>query len=134
MKRVPTLLDEGHASQLGPGAEPQLDHIIAPITAEAGEALNQAYAAALTECNEAARVQRTGVLARRQVNDLDRPIECGAGSDGENEAVGKKRSVERCEGSGSIERCCFEPCTHEIRPLDDCHRHRPEPDARGQLL
>ena len=57
MQSVCRLLDEPDPGQFGSLGEPQLDHVIAPVAAAAGEGLENRGAAAGPDRNEAARVQ-----------------------------------------------------------------------------
>jgi hypothetical protein len=132
MHGVNRLLYEPDPGKLGPGSEPQLDQIIAPIAAAASEGLEHRSQAARPDRDEAPRVQRAAGLARCEVNDLDRSIEGDARRDIEDEAVGEKRGVERGKRSGGVKRWRFKPWAHQIRPLGDRRRHRAEPYARRQ--
>ena len=50
-------LDQRNPGEIGPGAEPQLDHVVSPVLAGAGIALDECGTAVSTGGHEAARVQ-----------------------------------------------------------------------------
>jgi hypothetical protein len=134
MQSVRRFFDERDPGKFGTIGEPELDHIIAPVAAEAGKGLENRSAAACSDRNEAARVQRAARLARCQVNDLDRSIEVDPRRDIEDEAVGEKRGIERGERPRSVERRRFDRGPYQIRSLCDRRRRGTEPDARRQSL
>ena len=132
MQRFRAFLDERNPGELGAGAEPQLDHIVAPVLADAGIALDECGAAVSTGDHEAARVQRAAGVVIGQMDDLDRPLEDDTGRDIEHKAIGEKRCIERCERP--VQRLRIEPGAYQIRPLGDGRCHRPEPHARRKPI
>src|SRR5947209_19075882 len=58
MQRFRTFLDKRDACELGSGAEPQLYHVVAPVLADAGVALDEWRTAVPTSDHEAAPVER----------------------------------------------------------------------------
>src|SRR5271157_1522582 len=104
MQGVRRLLDEPDPGEFGSRGEPQLDHVVAPVTAVTGEGLEDRRAAARPGHNKAARMQRAPGPARCQVNDLDRSIESDPWRDIEHEAVGEKRGIERGKRPRGFER------------------------------
>ena len=57
MERVRRFLDQCHAIEFGPDIKPQSDHVIAPIAAISGKALDQLNAALGPQRHQATGVQ-----------------------------------------------------------------------------
>src|SRR5690348_2522161 len=124
MQAVRTLLDEHDPREFGSGGKPQLDHVVAPIPAEAEKTLDNASAAAFTSRDDATRMQRPAGFARGDVKNFDGPLDDCAGRDVEYEAVGEKRGIERREWPVTLGGRAFELRPHKIRPLSNRARHR----------
>ena len=77
-------------------------------------------------------MQRALGFPVRQMDDLDRSLQNDARRDIEHKPIGKKSCVERREWL--VQRLRFQPRTHQIRPLGNRRRHRPEPHSRRKMI
>ena len=93
-KQATTSADEPSTGKLGAGAEPQLDHVVAPILADAGIDLDECGTAVSTGGYETAGVQRAANVVAGQMDDLDRPFQDDTGRNIEHKAIGEKRRIE----------------------------------------